>query len=74
VPIKRATAGLAADESRGHSVSPLLARADEVLDGAYVAYRGKPDSSEAKTWVPMKDGVEVRDLDAGCIEILLALH
>jgi hypothetical protein len=24
--------------------------ADEVLDGAYVAYRGKPGSSEAKTW------------------------
>lgn len=37
--------------------------------GVRIARRGYPDTPEARTWVPLVDGVRVIDLDDHTIEV-----
>ena len=36
-----------------------------VFDGQRVAYRGQPDTPEAGTWVSIRPGYQVEDIDNG---------
>jgi hypothetical protein len=64
-------------DDRGHECAMEIAEDDSDLgttiyirfDGRRIAYRGKPNTPQAKTWVSMVPGYEVREVNDNVIEV-----